>query len=70
MDDFWVRGAKNTNYLYRISPSVTYTINRFQLALEVDYTVVGYGDLALNGCSEALRHVDGLRGCFMVKYSF
>ena len=70
LDDFWVRGAKNTNYLYRISPSVTYTINRFQLALEVDYTVVGYGDLALNGCSEALRRVDGLRGCFMVKYSF
>ena len=49
---------------------MTYTINRFQLALEVDYTVVGYGDLALNGCSEALRRVDGLRACFMLKYSF
>ena len=70
LDDFWVRGAKNTDYIYRFSPSVTYTVNRFQLALEADYTVVGYGDLALNGRTKASHDVGALRACLMVKYSF
>ena len=41
-----------------------------KLALEVDYTVVGYGDVALNGCSKALRDVSNTRACFMIMYSF
>ena len=69
-DDFWVRGAKNTDYMYRISPSLIYTIKSFALGLEADYTVVGYGDLAINGRSEALRDVANCRVCAMVKYSF
>mgnify|MGYP003292169823 CR=1 FL=1 len=69
-NDFWVRGAKNTDYIYRVSPSITYTIKSLALALEMDYTVVGYGDLALNGRTKAVRDIDNLRVCAMVKYSF
>lgn len=70
VDDFWMRGAKNTDYIYRISPSITYTVKNLALALELDYTAVGYGDVAINGRTEALRRVDNLRVCTMVKYSF
>jgi hypothetical protein len=69
-NDFWMRGAKNTDYIYRVSPSLAYNIKSLQLALEVDYTVVGYGDVALNGCSKALRDVSNTRACFMIMYSF
>lgn len=69
-DDFWMRGAKNVDYIYRISPSFTYTIKNLSLALETDYTVVGYGDVAIDGRSHALRDVGGLRICTMIKYSF
>lgn len=70
VNDFWMRGAKNTDYIYRISPSLTYNIKNLALALEMDYTAVGYGDVAINGCTNALRTVDNLRVCAMVKYSF
>jgi hypothetical protein len=69
-NDFWMRGAKNTDYIYRVSPSVTYTIKNLALALELDYTVVGYGDVAINGRTKALRDIGNLRVCTMVKYSF
>ena len=69
-DDFWMRGAKNVDYIYRISPSFTYTVKNLTLALETDYTVVGYGDVAINGRSEALRQVGNVRICTMIKYSF
>lgn len=70
VNDFWMRGAKNTDYLYRICPSVTYTAKNLALALELDYTVAGYGDVAINGRTKALRAVDNLRVCTMVKYTF
>lgn len=70
VNDYWVRGAKNTDYIYRVSPFVSYTVGALQLALEFDYTAVGYGDLAINGHSKALREVANARGCFMVKYAF
>ena len=70
VDDFWMRGAKNVDYIYRISPSVSYTVKNLLLALEIEHTVVGYGDLSLNGASKALRDVGNTRACLMVKYSF
>lgn len=69
-DDFWMRGAKNVDYIYRISPSLTYAVKNLTLALETDYTVVGYGDVAINGRSKALRNVGNVRVCTMIKYSF
>lgn len=68
--DYWVRGAKNTDYIYRISPSLTYTVGKLALALEMDYTVVGYGDEAIDGRAKALRAVDNWRICTMIRYSF
>lgn len=70
LDEIWVRHAKNTDYIYRISPSLSYTVKNLQLALEVDYTVVGYGDLQLNGSVNATRDISNTRACLMVKYSF
>ena len=70
LDEIWVRHARNTDYIYRISPSLSYTIMNLQLALEVDYTVVGYGDLLLNGSVNALRDISNTRACLMIKYSF
>ena len=69
-NDFWVRGAKNTDYIYRVSPSVSYNLKNLQVALELEHTVVGYGDLKLNGSSKALRDVGNTRACLLVKYSF
>ena len=69
-DDFWMRGAKNVDYIYRISPSLTYTVKNLTLSLETDYTVAGYGDVAIDGRSHARRNVGNLRVCTMVKYSF
>ena len=69
-NDFWMRGAKNTDYIYRISPSVTYNYKSLQLGLELDHTAVGYGDIALNGSCQALRNIANTRACLMVKYSF
>lgn len=70
LDEIWVRHARNTDYIYRISPSLSYTIMNLQLALEVDYTIVGYGDLLLNGSVNALRDINNTRACLMIKYSF
>ena len=70
VDDFWVRGAKNTDYIYRVAPFFSYNAGALQLAFEVDYTPVGYGDLAINGRTKALREIGNLRTCLMVKYSF
>lgn len=70
LDEIWVRHARNTDYIHRISPSLSYTIKNLQLALEVDYTVVGYGDLLLNGSVNALRDINNTRACLMIKYSF
>ena len=70
VNDFWMRGAKNTDYIYRISPSVTYNAKNLALSLELDYSAVGYGDVAINGRTKALRTVDNMRVCTMIKYSF
>ncbi len=69
-DDYWVRGAKNTDYIWRVSPSFTYTAGNLALALEMDYTAVGYGDEAIDGRAKALRTVDNWRICTMIRYSF
>ncbi|MBR3912438.1 MAG: hypothetical protein IKJ48_07245, partial [Alistipes sp.] len=69
-DDFWAFGAKNVDYVYRIAPSITYFARNFEVALEGDYTVAGYGDLALDANTKALRDVSNLRLSLMVRYRF
>lgn len=53
-----------------MSPSFTYTAGNLALALEMDYTAVGYGDEAIDGRAKALRTVDNWRICTMIRYSF
>lgn len=69
-DDFWMFGAKNADYIYRIAPSLTYYMKNLDVAIEGDYTVVGYGDLALNGRTKATRNVANKRICLMLRYRF
>lgn len=69
-DDFWAFEVKNVDYVYRIAPSITYFMKNFEVALEGDYTVAGYGDLAIDGNTKALRDVDGIRLSLMVRYRF
>jgi hypothetical protein len=38
--------ALNTDYFYRITPTVSHKIKNFMLALELEYSVAAYGDLA------------------------
>ena len=69
-DDFWMFGAKNADYIYRIAPSLTYYMKNLDVGIEGDYTAVGYGDLALNGRTKATRNVANKRVCLMVRYRF
>ncbi len=69
-DDFWAFGAKNVDYVYRVAPSITYFAKNLEVALEGDYTVAGYGDLALDANTKALRDVSNLRVSLMVRYRF
>ena len=69
-DEFWAFGAKNVDYLYRFAPSVTYFAKNLELSLEGDYTVAGYGDLAIDANTKALRDVSNLRMSLMVRYRF
>lgn len=41
---YYARGV-NIDYLYRVAPRLSYTINKFRLALELEYTVAGYGKI-------------------------
>ena len=38
--------------------------------MEADYTVAGYGDVAIDGNTKALRDVSNLRTSLIVKYKF
>lgn len=69
-DDFWAFEVKNVDYVYRIAPSITYFAKNMEVALEGDYTVAGYGDLAIDGNTKALRDVSNLRVSLMVRYRF
>ena len=69
-DDFWMFGAKNADYIYRIAPSLIYYMKNLDVGIEGDYTAVGYGDLALNGRTKATRDVANMRVCLMVRYRF
>lgn len=70
VDDFWAFEVKNVDYVYRATPSITYFTKNMEVALEGDYTVAGYGDLAIDGNTKALRDVSNLRLSLMVRYRF
>ena len=67
---FWAFEVKNVDYVYRAVPSITYFAKNLEVALEADYTVAGYGDVAIDGNTKALRDVSNLRTSLIVKYKF
>ena len=67
---FWAFEVKNVDYVYRAVPSIVYFAKNLEVGLEADYTVAGYGDVAIDGNTKALRDVSNLRTSLIVKYKF
>ena len=67
---FWAFEVKNIDYVYRAVPSIAYFAKNLEVALEADDTVAGYGDVAIDGNTKALRDVSNLRTSLIVKYKF
>lgn len=65
--------AKNLNRMWRLTPTLLYTVGKFQLGLEYDITSVQYSDGKLNdhGLSKnGLHWVTNHRVQIMTKYNF
>ena len=75
-DDFadtsmmYVRGYKNIDHFWRVSPSVLYTHNAMQIGLEYEPTTVGYGNMKADGSVDKKRSVTNHRICALLKYNF
>ena len=75
-DDFvspnmmYVRGYKNIDNFWRVSPSVLYTHNAMQIGLEYEPTTVGYGTMKADGSVDKEREVTNHRICALLKYNF
>ena len=69
--DLYVNGPSNIDYMWRISPAVTYNLNGFGVGLEYELTGVGYGDGHDEYAKvEALRDIKNHRLCAIIKYSW
>ncbi len=66
----YVRGYKNIDHFWRVSPSVLYTHNAMQIGVEYEPTTVGYGKMNEDGSVEKERSVTNHRICVMMKYNF
>lgn len=66
--------VKNMNRMWRLTPTLLYTVGKFQLGIEYDITSVHYGDGAIdpaNGLSKnGLHWVTNHRVQLMTKYNF
>lgn len=71
---FYYPRVKNMNRMWRLTPTLLYTIGKFQLGLEYDITSVHYSDGKLdpaNGLSQnGLHWVTNHRVQLMTKYNF
>ena len=71
---FYYPRVKNMNRMYRVVPTLLYTVGKFQVGLEYDLTSVHYGDGKINpanGLSEqGLHWVTNHRVELMTKYNF
>ena len=74
---FYYPRANNMNKMYRVTPTLLYTVGKFQLGLEYEITSVQYGDLAQGGinpanglCDKGLHWVTNHRVQLMTKYNF
>ena len=71
---FYYPRVKNMNRMYRVTPTLLYTVGKFQVGVEYDITSVHYGDgniNAANGLSQnGLHWVTNHRVQVMTKYNF
>lgn len=71
---FYYPRVKNMNRMWRLTPTLLYTVGKFQLGLEYDITSVHYSDgklNAANGLSQnGLHWVTNHRVQLMTKYNF
>ena len=71
---FYYPRVKNMRRMWRITPTLLYTVGKFQVGLEYDITSVHYGDGKINpanGLSEqGLHWVTNHRVQLMTKYNF
>lgn len=67
----YVRGAKNIDQMYRVSPAVSYNLKHFNFGIEYEWTAVDYGKVIGKKCKVSDTHtVDDHRICGMIKYNF
>lgn len=66
----YIRGYKNIDRFWRVSPSVLYTHNAMQIGIEYEPTSVGYGTMKADGSVDKERTVTNHRICAMLKYNF
>ena len=73
-DDLYTPRANNMNRMWRLSPTVLYTVGKFQLGLEYEITSVQYGQAGtsdLYGLAKTNLHwVTNHRVQLMTKYNF
>ena len=73
-DDLYTPRANNMNRMWRLSPTLLYTIGKFQLGLEYEITSVQYGQAGttnLYGIAKTNLHwVTNHRVQLMTKYNF
>ena len=71
---FYYPRVKNMNRMWRLTPTLLYTVGKFQVGMEYDITSVHYGDGKIdptNGLSKnGLHWVTNHRAQVMVKYNF
>ncbi|MHC1704426.1 MAG: hypothetical protein AB9846_11000 [Tenuifilaceae bacterium] len=67
----FARGS-DIEFMYRISPSISYINNKFQLSAEFEYTTASYGDLDLldKGKVKNGKLVSNSRMLFLLQYNF
>lgn len=66
----YIRGFKNINNFWRVSPSILYTHNAMQIGLEYEPTTVGYGTMKSDGSVKKTHSVTNHRICALLKYNF
>ena len=67
----YARGS-DIDKLFRVSPSITYTKNKFQISGELEYTAASYGDIDLNdkGKVKNTKETANTRILMVIQYNF
>lgn len=70
-DIYTLDKIKNIDYLWRVSPAISYTVSKFTFGLEYELTGVGYGDkVESDGSVNADRDVLNHRASAMIKFAW